>query len=57
VPPGYFTCLIPDSHSHAVTGAVKVAAYPSGQWAGSVVAADSGVSTDPTWADHLRAAV
>src|SRR5262249_2035510 len=36
---------------------VKVAVYPSGQWADWIVAASSGVSTDPTWAAHLGAAV
>jgi hypothetical protein len=39
------------------TGAVKVVVYPSGQHAGSIVVARSGVSTDPTLADQLRASV
>jgi len=37
--------------------AVKVVVYPSGRWADWIVAASSGVSTDPTWAAHLRASV
>jgi len=34
-----------------------VVVYPSGRWADWIVAASSGVSTDPTWAAHLRASV
>ena len=29
--------------------------YPSGRWRDWILAASSGVSTDPTWACHLRA--
>jgi hypothetical protein len=48
---------VANGRSHTVTGAVKVVVYPSGQWADWIVAASSGVSTDPTWAAHLRALV
>ena len=49
--------MITDDRSHTVTGAVKVVVYPSGRWADWIVAASSGVSTDPTWAAHLRASI
>jgi hypothetical protein len=41
--------MIADSHSHTVTGVVKVVACPSGQWAGSVVGLWEALHTeDPT---------
>ena len=36
---------------------VKVVVYPSGSWANWIVAASSGVITDPTWAALLRTSV